>query len=64
MKVVSPSYSLTVRLRYPDSAGALGHITSIIGNVGGSIGAVDIVDVSGNAITRDFTVNTSDVEHG
>ena len=64
MKVVSPSYSLTVRLRYPDSAGALGRITSVIGDAGGSIGAVDIVDVTGAAITRDFTVNTSDVEHG
>ena len=64
MKVVSPSYSLTLRLRYPDSAGALGRITSIIGDVGGSIGAVDIVDVKGTAITRDFTVNTSDVDHG
>lgn len=64
MKVVSPSNSLTVRLRYPDSPGALGRITSIIGDAGGSIGAVDIVDITGAAITRDFTVNTSDVQHG
>jgi malate dehydrogenase (oxaloacetate-decarboxylating) len=64
MKVVSPSYSLTIRLRYPDNPGLLGRITSVIGGAGGSIGAVDIVDVRGTAITRDFTVNTSDVEHG
>lgn len=64
MKVVSPSNSLTVRLRYTDSPGALGRITSIIGEAGGSIGAVDIVDITGTAITRDFTVNTSDVQHG
>lgn len=64
MKVPSPSYSLTIRLRYPDDPGLLGVITSIIGEVSGSIGAVDIVDVRGSQITRDFTVNTSDVEHG
>lgn len=64
MKVVSPSYSLTIRLQYPDHPGLLGRITSIIGDAGGSIGAVDIVEVRGISITRDFTVNTSDVEHG
>jgi malate dehydrogenase (oxaloacetate-decarboxylating) len=64
MKIPSPSYSLTIRLRYPDTPGLLGKITSVIGEAGGYIGAVDIVHVRGNAITRDFTVNSSDVEHG
>lgn len=64
MKVPSPSYSITLRLRYPDRPGLLGRITSLLGEAGGYIGAVDIVDVRGNHITRDFTVNTSDVAHG
>jgi len=64
MRVPSPSYSLTLRLRYPDRPGLLGRITSLLGEAGGYIGAVDIVDVRGNHITRDFTVNTSDVAHG
>ena len=64
MKVPSPSYSLTLRLRYPDQPGLLGRITSTIGEAGGYIGAVDIVDVRSSCITRDFTVNASDVEHG
>ncbi len=64
MKVPSPSYSLTIRLSYPDNPGLLGTITSIIGESNGYIGAVDIVDVRGSKITRDFTVNTSDVAHG
>jgi len=64
MKIPSPSYSLTIRLRYPDHPGLLGTIASVIGSSGGQIGAVDIVDVRGTAITRDFTVNTSDVAHG
>ncbi len=64
MKVPSPSYSLTLRLRYPDHPGLLGKITSLLGESGGYIGAVDIVEVRGNQIVRDFTVNTSDVAHG
>jgi len=64
MRIPSPSYSLTIRLRYPDKPGLLGRITSLIGEAGGYIGAVDIVDVRGSIIIRDFTVNTSDVEHG
>ncbi|MHC4879247.1 MAG: malic enzyme-like NAD(P)-binding protein [Planctomycetota bacterium] len=64
MKVPSPSYSLTIRLSYPDSPGLLGRITSVIGESNGYIGAVDIVDARGSKITRDFTVNTSDVAHG
>ncbi len=59
----SPSYSITMRLQYPDSAGQLGRITSAIGEADGSIGAVDIVDARGNLITRDFTVNARNVEH-
>ena len=64
MKRYSPSYSITMRLRYPDSPGELGRITSAIGEVDGLIGAVDVINVEKNVITRDITVSTSDVEHG
>lgn len=60
----SSSNSLTIRLRYPDQPGKLGLITTTIGEANGVIGAVDIVDVQSGSITRDITVNTSDVEHG
>lgn len=64
MKLPSPSYALTLRLRYPDESGLLGRLTSLIGETGGYIGAVDIVEVRKGMITRDFTINTSDVAHG
>ena len=64
MKHPSPSNSLTIRLRYPDTTGILADITEVISNSGGHLGAVDIVDVRKDRITRDFTVNTADVEHG
>jgi len=63
-RIPTPSYSLTIRLRYPDTPGLLGRITSLVGNAGGDIGAIDIVDVRRDHITRDFTVDASDVEHG
>ncbi|TWT95642.1 malic enzyme-like NAD(P)-binding protein [Neorhodopirellula pilleata] len=60
----SPTYAITIRLRYPDAPGAMGRITTAIGDADGAIGAVDIVNITGQAISRDFTVNAKDVEHG
>jgi malate dehydrogenase (oxaloacetate-decarboxylating) len=60
----SPGYSITVRLRYPDHPGALGRITSAIGEADGLIGAVDVVDTRDNSIVRDFTISATDVAHG
>lgn len=60
---VSPSYSFTVRLEYPNEPGMLGKIASLVGEEGGSIGAVDIVRMMGNVITRDFTIYASGDEH-
>lgn len=60
----SPTYALTIRLRYPDSPGAMGEIATAIGEADGAIGAVDIVNINGQSISRDFTVNAKDVDHG
>ncbi len=59
----SSSYSITVRLRYPNDPGQLGRITSAIGEAEGLIGAVDIVDVRKGLSTRDITVNAGNEEH-
>ncbi len=60
---LSPSYSFTVRLEYANEPGMLGKIASLIGQAGGSIGAVDIVRMTSNAITRDFTIYAANVDH-
>ncbi|MEM6471632.1 MAG: NAD-dependent malic enzyme [Planctomycetota bacterium] len=60
----SPSYAITIRLRYRDRPGLLGKITTVIGDADGFIGAVDIVGVTDGLISRDITVNSTDVEHG
>ncbi len=64
MSHTSAGYSIIIRLRYPDAPKYLGMISSVIGTEGGSIGAVDVVKSAQGFITRDFTVNASNVEHG
>ena len=63
MKRQSPSYSTTMRLRYRDMPGALGRVTSAIGEAEGFIGAVDVVAVDQGYITRDITVSARDLDH-
>jgi len=60
----SPSYSLTLRVEYSNRLGMLGRITSLIGDQGGDIGAIDIVQSSKGAMTRDITFSAANVEHG
>jgi len=64
MNQPSASYAITIRLRYSDDLGLMGEITTAIGEAGGAIGAVDIVNISGGLISRDFTVSARDVDHG
>ena len=59
----SPSFSLTIRVRLGNRPGMLGRLTSAIGDAGGNIGSIDIVDVTRDLITRDVTVNAASSEH-
>ncbi len=58
------SYSLTVRLRIANLPGMLGKVTSAIGEAGGDIGAVDIVEAGGPTITRNVSFKAGDEGHG
>ena len=57
------SYSITVRVEFSNDAGMLGRLTSEIGQHGGDIGAVDLVSVNQNRMTRDLTINCRDDAH-
>src|SRR4030042_1020758 len=59
----SPSYSITLRLEIVNLVGIFGKIGTAIGEVGGDIGAVDIVRVGKGVIVRDITVNARDEVH-
>ena len=60
----SASYSLTVRLQITNKPGMLGRVASAIGDAGGDIGAVDLVEPGRERIIRDLTVKARDSEHG
>ncbi|CAA9445363.1 MAG: NADP-dependent malic enzyme [uncultured Rubrobacteraceae bacterium] len=59
----SASYSVTLRVEYPNQAGALGKILTAVGEAGGDVGAVDIVQ-QGERSIRDITINARDSDHG
>jgi len=65
-KLVKPSasYSVTLRLKIQNVPGSLGKVTSLIGEVGGDIGAIDIAGFEKDHIIRDVTVNLRDSVHG
>ncbi len=54
---LSASYSLTVRVAIRNRPGMLGRVTSAIGEAGGDIGAVDIVELLKDTVVRDFTTD-------
>ena len=60
----SPSYSMTLRIEYPNEVGIMGRVTSVIGEAGGDVGAIDIVAGTRESTTRDITFSAADYEHG
>jgi len=60
----SASYSLTVRLEITNRPGMLGRVASAIGDAGGDIGSVDLVESNRDRIQRDITIKARDSDHG
>ncbi len=58
----SAQYSLTIRLEIAHRPGMLGQVASAIGRAGGTIGAVDLVEVAGDTLLRDMTVDAAGPE--
>ncbi len=54
----SAQYSLTLRVEIDHRPGMLGKVASAIGQAGGTIGAVDLVEVVDDQTIRDITVET------
>ncbi|MBI2460323.1 MAG: NAD-dependent malic enzyme, partial [Candidatus Rokubacteria bacterium] len=66
MGIITPSasYSITVRVEIKNRPGMLGRVTSTIGEAGGDIGAVDLVELVRDTIVRDITIKARDDRHG
>ncbi len=59
----SAQYRLTIRIKLDDIPGVLGHVTSAIGEAGGLVGAVDVVETEAGHSLRDVMVDASGREH-
>lgn len=61
---VGVAYTLTLRCQIDNRPGMLGRLTTRIGEVGGDIGAIDIVRAERSLLVRDITVRVQDEQHG
>jgi malate dehydrogenase (oxaloacetate-decarboxylating) len=59
----SAQFRLTIRVNIDDAHGTLGHLTGAIGEAGGIVGAVDLVEVDGSHSLRDIVVDASGKDH-
>lgn len=63
MATPNVSHSVTFRVELSHRPGVLGRLTTAIGEAGGNILGLDIVQVHGDVILRDVTVLAIDAEH-
>jgi malate dehydrogenase (oxaloacetate-decarboxylating) len=63
MATPNTQYSVRIRIEQDNTPGTLGRLATAIGDAGGSIGALDIVDVVDHRIVRDITVLAVDEGH-
>jgi malate dehydrogenase (oxaloacetate-decarboxylating) len=60
----SASYSVTIRVQLPHTAGSFARVAGAIGDTGAILGAIDLVRVEDGRTVRDVTVSCADVAHG
>jgi malate dehydrogenase (oxaloacetate-decarboxylating) len=56
-------YSVTIRAQYPNQPGMLGKVASTIGDAGGNISSIDLVEADRDTMVRDITVGADDSDH-
>jgi malate dehydrogenase (oxaloacetate-decarboxylating) len=59
----NPSFSLTIRLQLPNTAGTLAPVIQAIAAAGGNIGQIDLIEQNRKLVLRDITVDASSTEH-
>ena len=57
------SNSITIRVKLDHKPHILGELTACIGSLHGHIGAIDIVEATGQHTIRDFTIDASGEQH-
>jgi malate dehydrogenase (oxaloacetate-decarboxylating) len=64
MAVNSASYAIILRVKLTSDPTGLGRATTAVGEAGGSVTAVDIVESSHDGMTVDITTDAADIAHG
>jgi malate dehydrogenase (oxaloacetate-decarboxylating) len=59
----NPSFSLTIRLTYPNQAGMLANVAQAIAEVGGNLGQIHLIEQTRKVSLREITVDASSIEH-
>jgi malate dehydrogenase (oxaloacetate-decarboxylating) len=62
-RLPSAGYSLTIRLAVRADASAIGRLTTAVGEAGGIVTAVDVVDSDADSVVVDLTTDTADATH-
>ncbi len=63
MSAPNAVYSVRMRVQLVNEAGAFARLATAIGNEGGVLGPLEIIDVSHSLMVRDVTVMASDADH-
>ncbi|HZB72259.1 MAG TPA: NAD-dependent malic enzyme [Acidimicrobiales bacterium] len=59
----NPAYSVRLRVEVDNTPGSLGRLATAIGEAGGNIAALDIVEATTAAVLEDVTVDARDEDH-
>ena len=59
----SAQFSFLLRVRIDHRPGMLGRVATAIGEAGGTIGDIELVDIDRSHTLRDITVDAADEEH-
>jgi malate dehydrogenase (oxaloacetate-decarboxylating) len=62
-RLPSAGFSITIRVQVPADASAIGRLTTAIGDAGGIVTAVDVVDSDPTTVVVDVTCDTADSGH-
>lgn len=57
------SYSIRVRAKLPDHPGTFAKVAAAVGEAGGSLGAIDLVEAPKGYKIRDITISAADEDH-
>ncbi len=60
---IGPSHRITIRMEIDNTPGHFAKVATVIGELGGNLGAVDIVRVTKDVLTRDLTIDTRGEDH-